>query len=298
MPKVRQLDPGASPMAFFGAEVRRARLAARMSLADLGALAFCDASTVSRYESADLPPDETFAATCDRAFPAAGGWFTRFFTAHWTWDASPFPAAFRSFAVDEARASALYLSQHSLIPGLFQTEDYARHVLSRHPNVTEELVSARVAARMARQSVLDREDPPLVWAVIDDAALTRCVGSPEVMHAAITRLAAMARRARVTIQVLDSPGAHVGLQGGCSIAEIAGSSSSVALDDINDGSVSGESAAVTEASVRFRWLQAEALSTVASLALIEQRAGQWQNRTPKDGARLLTAVPEAETAPR
>ena len=162
MPKVRQLDPGASPMAFFGAEVRRARLAARMSLADLGALAFCDASTVSRYESADLPPDETFAATCDRAFPAAGGWFTRFFTAYWTWDASPFPAAFGSFAVDEARASALYLSQHSLIPGLFQTEDYARHVLSRHPNVTEELVSARVAARMARQSVLDREDPPLV----------------------------------------------------------------------------------------------------------------------------------------
>jgi hypothetical protein len=98
--------------------------------------------------------------------------------------------------------------------------------------------------------------------------------------------------------VLDSAGAHVGLQGGCSIAEITGSSSSVALDDINDGSVSGEPAAVTEASVRFRWLQAEALSTVASLALIEQRAGQWQNRTPRDGARLLTAVPEAETAPR
>jgi hypothetical protein len=70
---------------------------------------------------------------------------------------------------------------------LFQTEDYARHVLSRHPNVTEELVSARVAARMARQSALDREDPPLVWAVIDDDALTRCVGSPEVMHAATTQ---------------------------------------------------------------------------------------------------------------
>jgi hypothetical protein len=192
-------------MAFFGAEVRRARLAARMSLADLGALAFCDASTVSRYESADLPPEETFAATCDRAFPAAGGWFTRFFAAHWTWDASPFPAAFRSFAADEARASALYLFQHSLI---------------------------------------------------------------------------------------------LGLQGGFSVAEIAGSSGSVALDDINDGRVSGEAAAVTEASVRFRWLQAEALPTAASLALIEQRAGQWQNSTPRDGARLLTAVPEAGTAPR
>ena len=295
MPKVRQLDPGASPMAFFGAEVRRARLAARMSLADLGALAFCDASTVSRYESADLPPDETFAATCDRAFPAAGGWFTRFFTAHWTWDASPFPAAFRSFAADEARASALYLFEPSLMPGLLATGNYSRAVLSRHPNVGEDLVTARVAGRMARQAVLDREDPPLLWAVMDDAVLTRCIGSPEITSEALFHLAKMARRPNIVVQVLDAPGAHVGLQGAFTIAEVTGAAVSVNIDDITDGRVSSDAATITEASVRFRWLQSEALPAGASLELIERWAEVWKHRL-KDGVRRLTAVPAVDSA--
>jgi transcriptional regulator with XRE-family HTH domain len=90
---MRELDPGASPAHFFGAEVRRAREAAGMTLADLAALVPCDASTVSRVESGLLSPTGRFAAACDEAFPHMTGWFTRFYNNSSSWD-GPFPRWF------------------------------------------------------------------------------------------------------------------------------------------------------------------------------------------------------------
>ena len=72
MPRVRKLDPTVSPLHFFGAEVRRAREAAGMTLAEFGALVPCDASRVSRIEAGLLMPDDAFAVAADRAFPKAG----------------------------------------------------------------------------------------------------------------------------------------------------------------------------------------------------------------------------------
>ena len=66
MPAKRDLDPGASPLHFFGAEVRRAREAAGMTLADLGAAVPCDASTVSKIEAGQLRPTERFVTRASR----------------------------------------------------------------------------------------------------------------------------------------------------------------------------------------------------------------------------------------
>ena len=73
----RDLDPGASPLHFFGAEVRRAREAAGMTLADLGATVPCDASTVSKIEAGLLRPTKRFVAACVETFPQME-WLTRF----------------------------------------------------------------------------------------------------------------------------------------------------------------------------------------------------------------------------
>jgi transcriptional regulator with XRE-family HTH domain len=67
------LTPNASPLHFFGSEVRHAREAAGMTLNDLGAMVPCDPSTVSRVESGILAPDMHFAEVCDEAFPSSGG---------------------------------------------------------------------------------------------------------------------------------------------------------------------------------------------------------------------------------
>src|SRR6185437_5967725 len=160
MPRIRTLTPSTSPAHFFGAEVRRAREAAGMTQTDLGHLVPCDKSTVSRVEAGLAQPDQTFAVVCDAAFPAMGGFFTRFYNHSRSWGES-FTVAFGEFAAYEAEAVALWSFEHSLFPGLLQTEDYARAILERHPNVTPDQVAERVTRRIARQSVLERGEPPV-----------------------------------------------------------------------------------------------------------------------------------------
>ena len=275
MTRERKLTPSASPLRFFGSEVRRARETAGMTLGDLAAMIPCDPSTVSRVENGILAPDSHFAEVCDQAFPASGGWFTRFYIESRDWNA-PFPAPFRPFAQDESEATALYVFEPVLIPGLLQTEDYARAVLSQHPNVSDGEVSERVTARMARQAVLARSDPPLVWFVLDAAVLHRPVGGPKVMHAALCHVAEVSRLPNVTIQILTS-NVHVGLQGSVNIAETAGARTTANLEDMADGRLVNDHVTVSMVATRFRHLQTEALSAADSRALIEQIAEEKWN---------------------
>lgn len=274
MPRIRKLTPGASPLHFFGSEVRRARTAAGMTLADLAVMVPCDQSTVSRIESGLLMPDLRFARACDEAFPHSDGWFTRFFCEAQEWGEA-FPREFRSFAQDEAEATALYVFEHAFIPGLLQTEDYARAVLSRHPVTSDDQVAERVKARLARQAVLMRAEPPLLWSVIDEFALRRIAGSRDVMRGQLAHLAQMARRPAVTVQVLAAD-VHIGLQGAFNVAEMGGSSSpgTAYLEDAADGRIIQDAAAVGRLAVRFRHLQSEAMGPAASIDLIEQIADE------------------------
>jgi transcriptional regulator with XRE-family HTH domain len=113
MPRLRTLTPSASPMHFFGSEVRRAREAIGMSQTELGDLVPCDKATVSRIEAGLTQPDQAFARACDVAFPRLDGWFTRFHAGSRTWGEA-FPPAFRPFAACEAEAVALR-DQHSVV---------------------------------------------------------------------------------------------------------------------------------------------------------------------------------------
>jgi len=269
----RPLNPGASPMHYFGSEVRRAREKAGMTGAELGELVPCDKATVSRIETGLLQPDEAFAVACDTAFPHLDGWFTRYLTAHRTWG-DGFPEEFAEFAVYEREAAELRTFDHALFPGLLQTEDYARAVLERHPNVTRELVTERVTARLARQSVLSRDDPPLVWVLVDEPVLHRDVGDAKTMHDQLSHVAGMARRPNITVQLIPRGGAHVGLQGAFTIADTPDGRVAY-LEHITDGLTTGDPSIVTEASVRFDSLRTEALRGSESLILIEQVAEQW-----------------------
>jgi Domain of unknown function (DUF5753) len=119
---------------------------------------------------------------------------------------------------------------------LLQTEDYARAVLERHPNVTPEQVAERVAGRLARQAVLDRDDPPLSWVLLDENVLHREIGDAKIMRDQLAHLAGMARRPNITVQVIPRIGAHVGLSGAFVMAETP-ESQVVYLDHIADGMI-------------------------------------------------------------
>jgi hypothetical protein len=245
-----------------------------MPQAELGALVPCDKSVVSRIEAGLVQADEAFARACDVAFGHLDGFFMRFWKDCQTWGAA-FPAAFREFAAYEAEAVTIWTFQHSLVPGLLQTEGYARAVLERHPNVTTEQVAERLAARLARQSVLERTDPPLLWVLLDENVLHRHVGGATIMQDQMTHLAAMARRPNISVQLIPREEAHVGLTGSFDMAETA--DAFVAhLEHIADGLMTDSPAIVAQASTRFDALKADAYRRSESLTLIEEMAEKWK----------------------
>lgn len=274
MPRVRTLTPGASPMHHFGAEVRRARESAGMTQSDLGDLVPCDKATVSRIEAGLTQPDEAFARACDSAFPQMNGWYSRFWADAQSWGAG-FTPAFRDFASYEAKAVTLWGFEHIVIPGLLQTEEYARAMLERHPNVTGEQVTDRVAARMARQAVLCQENPPMFWVLLDENTLHREVGGANIMHGQLAHLAGMATRPNITVQVIPRTGAHPGLLGAFAIAETPDSRVAY-LEHIADGTTTDSPAIVAQVSMRFDALRTEAFRGTESLALIENAAEEWK----------------------
>jgi hypothetical protein len=133
------------------------------------------------------------------------------------------PHWFEAYVGLEEVATQIRAYEVQFVPGLLQTEDYARAVtLLGHDGAPPREIERRVRLRMARQSVLDRDDPPNLWAVIDEAVLRRPAGSPAVMHGQLRHLAELAERPNVTIQIIPfQAGGHSAAGGPFSILRFA-----------------------------------------------------------------------------
>ncbi|KOX45833.1 MULTISPECIES: helix-turn-helix domain-containing protein [Streptomyces] len=126
------------------------------------------------------------------------------------------PTRYDGYLALEAGASALANYQPLLVPGLLQTEDYARAVIAQmRPDLTADQVDALVKVRMERQeSRLSGERPAELRAVLDEAVLHRVIGSPGVMRQQFAHLVEVGAQPNVTIQLLPfTLGAHPGLYG-------------------------------------------------------------------------------------
>jgi transcriptional regulator with XRE-family HTH domain len=121
-----------------------------------------------------------------------------------------------SFVEFEAEASTILMFSPMILPGLFQTPDYARTIVRgiRYDLPPEE-IERRVDFRVKRQAHLAEESPPpQLWAVIDEAILHRMIGDPMIMHHQLKSLVETARLPHVTLQLLPfAGGAHAGLDG-------------------------------------------------------------------------------------
>jgi transcriptional regulator with XRE-family HTH domain len=114
----------------------------------------------------------------------------------------------------EAAAASIREYELQFVPGLLQIEDYARAVIRLGNLPSEEEVIRRAQARMSRQEVLAREDAPKVWAVLDEGALRRVIGGPDVMRAQLEHLIELCEHPAVTLQILPfSAGAHRAMGG-------------------------------------------------------------------------------------
>ena len=267
-------------LAWFADELRAHRSAHGWTQADVAAKTSYSESLIAQVETCRKAPTPELARALDRVFatpgftgdipgePDTSGTFGRLVIRLRN---LPFPASFRSFAPHEVEATALYTFEHSFIPGLLQSEAYARAVMEAYPDATEDVVSERLAGRLSRQAILDRDDPPppVVCALIDQSALNREIGGPAVMREQLMHLVTMSRRPNITVQIIPNTGPHPGLLGAITVADLEGAPGIVNLEDIADGRVAEDAATVSMVALRFHSLRGDALSKGASRDLIE-----------------------------
>jgi transcriptional regulator with XRE-family HTH domain len=172
----------------------------------------------------------------------------------------------------ESAASEIRIYEVSLIPGLLQTEDYARAVIrAGMVNSPAEDIERRVSLLMARQPAVVREDPPKVWAVLDEAALRRRVGGSGLMRLQLEHLLAQAALPNVAVQVIPfGGGAHPAMGRPFIILVFPErvDTDVVYLEDLTSALYLEDVAEVDRYNVFFNHLRATALSFDDSAALI------------------------------
>src|SRR5580693_1865811 len=213
MPRPSSRDPETDPRAFLGEELARARMAAGFSsqqaLADH--LGF-DRSVVGKAESGDRPPTpEVLGAWCE-ACNLDYDHFARLAALARRAD-GPVESWFVEWLEKELAAQMIRAWSPVLLPGLLQTGDYAR-ALFLAAGSDEDYADEQVSVRLGRQEILDRPRPPHFVAVVDEAALHRLIGSPQIMHDALMHVAELSQRPNIMVQVVPSAkGANAGLCG-------------------------------------------------------------------------------------
>jgi transcriptional regulator with XRE-family HTH domain len=119
------------------------------------------------------------------------------------WQTLDWPEPLRTYIGLEAEAVSIRTFESDVIPGLLQTEDYARALMrGAVPPLSQDAIEKYVSTRLRRQEILTQDDPPQFHAVIDEAALHRLPGSAEMMVAQLDRIIGHSRHAHVTVQVL------------------------------------------------------------------------------------------------
>jgi transcriptional regulator with XRE-family HTH domain len=261
-------------------ELRRLREAARLTCEEVADHLECSASKISRVETGrvSVSPRDVRDMLDLYGVPAAQreslvqlardsrqkGWWHAF--------SDTMQPQFATYVGLESAASEIRIYEVSLIPELLQTEDYARVVIrSGMMSSPSDDVERQVALRMARQPAITRDDPPKVWAVLDEAALRRQVGGPGLMRLQLEHLLAQAALPNVVVQVIPfGGGAHPAMGRPFIILVFPErvDTDVVYLEDLTSALYLEDVAEVDRYNVFFNHLRATALSFEDSSALI------------------------------
>jgi len=273
MPAPLPLDPSSSMLAYWGAELRKLRLAAGMTQRELGKRTCYSTSYIGHVETARRCASRDFAVACDRVFGTdtlTPLWDSIGEDAHKPW--------FRPYMEMERKARSLKIWSPLLIPGLVQTADYARVLITTsNPWWTADQVEEAVASRMKRQQFLAREDPPALLVILDEAILLRPLGGPTVMRAQLQHLLDLAEsRERTSIQIVPlATHTHAGLTGPIVVTSYRGQPDVIYLESAWRGEVVTDPEGVEELTSQFDAIRVLAMPQPESLAMIRKACEQW-----------------------
>lgn len=215
-----------------GAQLRRLRTEAGVSREDAGEAIRASAWKIHRLENGQVSYKERDIIDLLRRYSVTDPDQIDMFLAlareanmpgWWTAYSDLLPQWFRAYVDLEAVAAQIRFYEALFVPGLLQTEEYMRALMRGTLRDTRpEEIDRRVRLRLGRQRLLTRPDAPRLWAVLDEAALRRPVGSTQVLRAQIERLIEATALPRVSLQVLPfNAGAHPAMVGAFSILRFA-----------------------------------------------------------------------------
>ncbi|GGZ69952.1 helix-turn-helix domain-containing protein [Streptomyces echinoruber] len=263
--KPQTLPPYLSARHYFGAEQRRHREAAGLSLVQLAGIVNSSKSTLARVETAELMPPPDLPDRLDAAF----GTDRHFHGLYELAKREAHPDQYRRFMDFEAQADVIENFGAQAVPGLLQTKEYAFAQLSLREDLPGEKVEELVNARMSRKDRLRSARPPLRWAIIDEAVLRRPIGGRECMRKQLAALLEQVDTPDSKVQVMPfSAGGHYLLGGALTLLTLPNGSTMAYEESIEVGHLYEDRDSVKKWRRRYEVLRANALSPSASAELI------------------------------
>ncbi|GLJ88234.1 transcriptional regulator [Streptomyces poonensis] len=258
---------GAGILHMFGRQLKLCR-----DRAELGSRSGYSASTIASFEQGRRIPPGKFIDRADEVLGAGGV----LVAGKEEVARAQYPAFFRDAARLEAEADELHVYDAQLVNGLLQTEEYARAVFAMwQPVLDEATIGQRVAARLARQEVFNRQPAPHFSFVIEEAVLLRPLGGETVWRGQAEHLRLVAEKRNVVIQVMPSSRQeHAGLAGPFTLMETKDGRRVAYTEVQGDSRVHTERRKVRELERTYGILRAQALTPTDSLALIEKMLGE------------------------
>jgi transcriptional regulator with XRE-family HTH domain len=282
MPKVKTVpsDVKTSSLLAFAAQLRAWRGRMGWTQVELGQKMGYSASLISGVESMDKPPTGEFARACDLAFGTPGfsedaGTPGTFMTFYELVSREAYPAFFAPVVPFEREAVRIHGWELGSVPGLLQTEDYARALIRvSRPIDSDTAIDRLVAARIERQAILTRDVPPMIWYVVDEAVVRHVIGGPAVMSAQLDRIIDAAGTPGIVIQVLPFTADHAGTDGPISIYEFAAAPAVCYTECYSGGRIVEQRGEVADLMTVISLIRASALPPRESRELIRQIRSQ------------------------
>jgi len=250
----------------FGAELKAHRTAREWTQVELGKKLGYSGSFISDVERGDRGSSEDMAKSCDETFGTPGT-FLRL------WDdlqREIFPTWFAAVVPIEREATKINGWELGAVPGLLQTEQYARALIrARKPHDDEEAVDSMLRARVDRQGLLSRPKSPKLWYVLSEGVIRQAIGGAEVMGDQLDKLIKAADTPGYVIQVLPfSAQAHAGIDGHLYLYERLGQPVVAYTECFGGGRLVEDSQEISDLTTVMGMLRAAALSPWDSAALM------------------------------
>lgn len=267
-----EYEDGTGMLCVFGRQLKLFRERAGMDRVRFGSLTGYSASTIASFEQGRRVPPPKFIDQADEVL-GAGGVLS---ASKEEVARAQYPAFFRDAAKLEAEAVVLHVYATQAMPGLLQSEEYARAVFAMWlPQLDEEIIEQRLAARLARQQIFDRRPAPHLSFVVEEAVLLRPLGGRAVWRVQLEQLLLVAEKRNVEIQVMPlSRQEHAGLAGPFTLMEMKDGRRIAYAEVQGDSRVHTEREKVRELERTYGTLRAQAHTPAESRALIEKLLGE------------------------